>query len=395
MLQRFMSVVSGASLATGVQLVLLPWLAVGVLGAEAQQLGWVQASVLLPSLVFVLLGGVLADRYPSTRYLAVLYCLLFCGHVFLAYIAHTQQLNLTLLLLYGIFIGSVMAFIQPLRERLVASLKQHSLQRSVTLVNFFQYGFQAAGVLLAGQIDRLGLLPVIAVQLVALMFAAAMCNSLSSLSLPHRQLAAWTDGLRATWGNAITRSLIVLVAFNGFMHIGVFVVVLPLLVRDVYQLSADYYSWLQLSFVAGTLISTIVLLRREETDRPGRGLLFCLLYASLLLLAMAAGPTLSGIFMMVFIWGAITGVSSSLGRGLMQHQANEELRGRMVSIYQLALFGSAPLGALAAGYGVQLWGVHQVLYNSAYFSLGLFLLSWCFPALWQAGKSSDHPAKSN
>lgn len=79
----------------------------------------------------------------------------------------------------------------------------------------------------------------------------------------------------------------------------------------------------------------------------------------------------------------------------MQHQANEELRGRMVSIYQLALFGSAPLGALAAGYGVQLWGVHQVLYNSAYFSLGLFLLSWCFPALWQAGKSSDHPAKSN
>lgn len=387
-LQRYMSVVSGASLAMGVQVVLLPWLAVGILGAEAHQVGWVQAAVLMPSLLFIMLGGVMADRYPSTRYLAVLYGLLGCCHIALAILVEQKQLSLNNLLVYGVAIGTVSAFIQPLRERLVSSISKQSMQRSVTQINFFQYGFQAAGVLLAGQIDRIGLLPVIAVQLIGIGLAIFMCFSLAKLDIPHRRLAAWADGIKAVWRNPVARSLSLLVAFNGFMHIGVFVVVLPLLVRDVYQLSADYYSWLQLSFVAGTLASTIGLLRRPEVDRPGRAVLFCLLYAALLLLAISAGPRLSGIFMMVAIWGVLTGVSSSLGRGLMQAQASDELRGRMLSIYQLALFGSAPLGALAAGYGVQMFGLHLVLKISGLFSLALFLISWRFPSLWKAKVSS-------
>ncbi|MCV6626115.1 MAG: MFS transporter, partial [Cellvibrionaceae bacterium] len=381
--RRYLTVVSGASLAMGIQVVLLPWLALGQLDAVAAELGWVQASVLIPSLLLMLAGGVMADRYPSARYLAALYFLLALCHLALAVVLHRQQLTLLGLIGYGLCLGALNAFIQPLRERLLASVSNSSLQRSVTWVNFFQYGLQASGVALAGQLDRFGLMPVLALQVLALLLAAAMCLALGQLQTKRRDMAAWAYGVKAVWQNRVTRSLTLLVSFNGFMHIGVFVVVLPLLVRDVYGRSADFYAWLQLSFVAGTLSATVALLRRREVLRPGKGVLLCLFYAALLLFAISAGPKLEGLFLLVYIWGVLTGVSASLGRGLMQQQSPESLRGRMLSLYQLALFGSAPLGAIAAGYGAQHFGLAAVLQISGAFSLLLFCASFLFPALWR------------
>lgn len=383
LLKRYMAMVSGMSFSIGVQLVLLPWLAVGALGAGAEQLGWVQAAVLFPSLLLMLLGGVLADRFPNTSYLAGLFTALAATHIALIFIVQNSTLSLSSLILYGVVVGSLNAFIQPLRERLLTSVSQVSMQRSVTWVNFFQYAFQAMGVLMSGQIDRFGLAPIVLSQVAALSLAILMCAFLGRIKGQKRTLSPWHDGLRAVWANPICRSLTILVTFNGFMHIGVFIVVLPLLVRDVYGVSADFYSWLQLSFVAGTLSSTIVLLKRAEVMRPGRALLLCLFYAAFLMFAISAGPKLSGLFLLVYLWGVLTGISASLGRGLMQQQAAESMRGRVLSIYQLALFGSAPLGALFAGFAAERWGLEVVLEIAAASSVGLFILSYFYPKLWQ------------
>lgn len=386
-MRRYLAVVGSASFANGVQVVLLPWLALLSLEVSAQELGWVQASVLLPSLLLMLVGGVLADRYPSVHYLAGLYAALALAHFSLLGVLHADTLKLPGLIIYGMAIGAINAFIQPLRERLLANVSNASVQRSVSWASFFQYTLQASGVLLAGQLDRIGIGPVLALQVLALLFAAVMCLSLGQVKAKRFELAAWSYGLSYCWGNKITRSLTVLVAFNGFLHIGVFVVVLPLLVRDVYHRSADFYAWLQLSFVLGTIIATMGLIRRAEVRRPGRALYLCVFYAALIMLAISAGPLLRGLFILVFCWGLLTGVSASLGRSLMQSQAPQSLRGRLLSIYQLALFGSAPLGAISAGYGAEHFGLNIVLQISAAASLGLLLSAFFFKSLWAAESS--------
>lgn len=393
-MQRYLGVVGSASFANGIQVVLLPWLALLSLNSSAQELGWVQASVLLPSLLLMLAGGVLADRYPSVKYLAALYALLALAHFSLLGLLHADNLELPALIIYGMAIGAINAFIQPLRERLLANVSNSSVQRSVSWASFFQYSLQASGVLLAGQLDQVGIGWVLALQVLALLLAAILCLSLGEVQAKRFELAAWSYGLGYCWRNKITRSLTVLVAFNGFLHIGAFVVVLPLLVRDVYQRSADFYAWLQLTFVLGTILATMALIRRAEVKRPGRALYLCVFYAALIMLAISAGPLLRGLFILVFCWGLLTGVSASLGRSLMQSQAPQSLRGRLLSIYQLALFGSAPLGAIAAGYGAEHFGLPIVLQVSAGASVALFLSAWFFKSLWLAEQNSPAKAES-
>ena len=48
--------------AFGLQSVVFPWLAAVVLGLPPERLGLVQMALMAPSIVFTLLGGVIADR---------------------------------------------------------------------------------------------------------------------------------------------------------------------------------------------------------------------------------------------------------------------------------------------------------------------------------------------
>ncbi|SHE89554.1 Predicted arabinose efflux permease, MFS family [Microbulbifer donghaiensis] len=360
-LQKFLFGYSGTSLATGLQVVLLPWIAVAVVGLPALHLGWVQASVLLPNLVFLLFGGALADRRDSAA-VAALACLglALCHGGLLLYFSYRIP-NLLLLLLYGACLGICTAFLQPARDNLVQRsardrqglTTESRVQKTVTWMMLAQYGGQAIGMLLASRFDQWGPQLLLGIQIVVLLLAAAFMLTLRERGehiakedkSPHTLIL---DGLSQAWRRPALRELIALMAFNGFVHIGIFLVVLPLLAAD-YDRGASYYATLQLAFVAGTVAATVTMLRRGQGRRPGRGILMCLLYSAALLVAISYGPTPLGLVLLCACWGGVAAASAALGRAIVQLFAPAEYRSRIISIYQLALFGSAALGALAAG----------------------------------------------
>ncbi|KUJ84249.1 MFS transporter [Microbulbifer flavimaris] len=360
-LTRFLLGYSGTALATGLQVILLPWIAVAVADLPALHLGWVQASVLLPNLVFLLFGGVLADRRDSAL-VAGLACLglAACHGGLLLYFSY-QIPDLSVLLVYGISLGVCTAFLQPARDNLVhrsahrseARAGHSGVQYTVTWMMLAQYGGQAVGMLLASRFDQWGLEILLTIQVSVLLVAAVLLFSLRRRSREvrrQRQLpfALIREGVAQAWQRPALRELIGLVAFNGFVHIGVFLVVLPLLAED-YGRGASYYATLQLAFIAGTVAATVMMLRRGQGQEPGRGILMCLLYSAALLVAISFGPTPLGLLMLCALWGAVAAASAALGRAVVQILAPEEYRSRIISIYQLALFGSAAIGALAAG----------------------------------------------
>ncbi|WP_308366684.1 MULTISPECIES: MFS transporter [unclassified Microbulbifer] len=364
-LQKFLLGYSGTSLATGLQVILLPWIALAVVGLPALQLGWVQASVLLPNLVFLLFGGALADRRDSAA-VAALACvgLALCHAGLLLYFSQRLP-DLLVLLFYGVCLGVCTAFLQPARDNLVQRTardrKGHTtesrVQKTVTWMMLAQYGGQAVGMLLASRFDQWGPQLLLSVQVAVLAIAAVFLFSLREKTprVPSREKLPLTliiDGLSQAWRRPALRELIALMAFNGFVHIGVFLVVLPLLAAQYSGAGgrgASYYATLQLAFVAGTVAATVTLLRRGQGAQPGRGILMCLLYSAALLVAISFGPTPLGLMLLCACWGAVAAASAALGRGIVQLLAPDQYRSRIISIYQLALFGSAALGALAAG----------------------------------------------
>jgi MFS family permease len=51
----------------------------------------------------------------------------------------------------------------------------------------------------------------------------------------------------------------------------------------------------------------------------------------------------------------------TLGRGLVQHHAPAESRGRILSIFTLGLMGGGPLGAVAYGFLAKAIGPHMAV----------------------------------
>lgn len=385
---HYLTGVSLAALAMGCQIVLLPWLAVGELNLAAEQVGWVQSLSLFPSVVLLLIGGSFADRNYNRMWLPLFYLVLASSHVIMSTLLILGSLQLNWLLAYALLLGISSAFIQPLRERLLPRLlnDKGSLQQSIVIMSLCLYMAQAIGVAVAGQLDTVGTQWILLGQTVLLVLTAGVFffwvrPQTTSLDVAP-QTVGITDGLRVVWHNKVLRNLILLVGFNGFMNIGLFVVALPLLARDGYQQGAVYFASLQLCFVLGNIAATLGLLKRGKAQHPGRAVLFCLLYSGVLMLAVSAKPTLNGLFGLVFFWGVVSGVSASLGKGLLQQQAPEQYRGRIVSIYQLALFGAAPIGALVCGYVVSYFGPWQLFMSAGVISVLVFVVYGFSRTLW-------------
>ncbi len=391
--------ISATALALGIQIVLLPWLSVGVLQLPAMQVGWVQSAVMLPNFVVLLLGGVLADRGYRLMGILLICTLATFLHIGLAIAVQWQWLGLSLLLGYAVLLGTLNALHQPLRESLLPLLDEGRIQKNFSKLFLSQYIMQAIGVVVAGQYSSLGVASILWFQafsmFVALIFyvcltlnikkQASFYDKVNSTSPETSQTIRHSvlQSFRYVWQRPVLRSLVGLAGFNGVVQMGVFIVVMPLLIRDVYGLSGVHYAYTQLSFLLGAVAANIWLLKRGGSDKPGQGILFCLLYTSLLLLGLGAKPTVNGIYILSFFWGVVVGVSTSLARSLLQDQLDNAMRGRVTSIYQLALFGGAPLGALLGGYCVHWWSTLQLLTAAGVVSLITFVLFLLTKTLWQ------------
>lgn len=386
--RRFLIAHASSALSMGIQIVILAWLAVGILELPAAQVGWVQAANLLPGLAIILLAGALADRWHPSYLLVAASSLVALAHGLAAWALLNDSMGFIGLMIYAGVLGTGNAFVQPAREKLLVVVGDGLLQHTVSRASIFQFSAQGVGVLLATTTEFLGPSALIAFQAALSLLGIALYSSLSRRT-PAGNSREKTPvgqsigaGVTIAWSDKILRQLILLVGFNGLMHMGVFVMLLPWLARNVYGLSAIGYGAMQFVFLAGIITAHAVLLRRRKIEHPGQGVLFCLVYASGIMLAIAMGPTLNGLYILVACWGAVAGSSAGLSRVVLQTISNDAERGRIMSIYQLALFGMAPLGALAAGYGVSHWGHVWVLRIASMCSLILFGLFMLSKVLW-------------
>lgn len=364
--QYYLAGLGTSAIAMGLQVVIFPWLVVGVLNESADRVGLAQMAAMLPNLLLILLGGAVSDNRHLGTYLSrlyLLYCLPF-GVMLVA--ALNGYLNYQLLILFGLGYGVITAFVQPARESLLTQVCGENLQGAVARSTIVQFTAQSIGFLLMGLFDRVGL----ALLLIFQMLMFVVSGRLLRASQPPGQGlekgrqrggdGIWS-GLKEVWRHPRLLPLMLMVGATGFIGFGAYLVAMPLMARETYQAGPAFYAGLQLSFAIGVLLSNTLYIRLAGGFRwPGRVLLISLFCRGLIMVVIGLHVPVIALFPLVVVWGMFSGISISLGRVMTHSEAPESHRSRVVSIYQLALLGTAPLGAWVSGELIHLWGVLDV-----------------------------------
>ena len=388
--QYYLGGLGSSAVAMGLQVVIFPWLVVGVLHEPADRVGLAQMAVMLPNLLLILLGGALSDNRHLGSYLFRLYLLYLLPFGMMFIVVNQGLLSYELLIVFGASYGVITAFIQPARESLLSQVASEDLQRSVVRTTLVQFAAQSLGYLSAGLFDRIGLSVLLVFQMlmfiVAGLFLRASQPAGEGLSKGRqRQSQGIVAGLHAVWHHARLLPLMLLVGATGFLGFGVYLVAMPLMTREVYDQSAVFYAGLQLSFTAGVLLANVLYLRlRGGFRQPGRVLVISLFSRGLIMLLIATHLPVSLLFPAVLVWGMFSGISISLGRMMTHTEAPEAYRSRVVSIYQLAFFGTAPIGAWVTGQLISAQGVLETFGSLGattllVASLGVFTQLWRSP----------------
>lgn len=411
-LPAYLLVQSAWFVAFGLQMVLFPYLVTNRLGLGGLELGLANVALAGPSVVFLLLGGVIAERMAGKPLLVSLHILAGMPALALAAVIATGNLAYGFMILYGLAIGTVGAFMMPARDAMLNEVIERrgrigsgiTLQQGVAFATIAQFGAQIAGLVIGGYADKLtrmpawlggfGIGPVEAWRLVTVQGIVLVLGAAFALYLARgRQVVTGRSGLGATLGDisegfaAVRRSpelfAMTLLMFGvGVFVIGSFLVVLPIINRDLYGLGSDGIRDMFVTFWFGAFLSSVALSVFRDLRHPGRVLLTAQLLGSLAILVMVRDVAHEAFLGVVFAWGLAAGVSIAMSRSIVQNAAPKDQLARVLSIYQLGFMAGAPVGAALMGWLTDLFGPQRIAVVPAFGMVGVIGCIIAFSPIW-------------
>jgi MFS family permease len=347
----------------GIQMVLFSWLAAIVLHMDAFAVGIAQVALMAPSILFLPLGGLVADRGNARRLLLRYHFFYAAPPLVLALLVSAGQLSYPLLIAYGLAAGSIGAFAVPTRDALLPTVAGANLPRAVALATALQFLGQLIGIACASQADRLGAIPLLLAQAGLVVLGAIAVWRLPNPP-PHPPVehpSFWrsiADGIAEAARSEQIWPVLLLNFGIGVFYVGPFMAVLPLVVRDIYGGGAAELAYVNLAFWAGTIVAAFAFagLARHLTRR-GRLVVSAVSWGSIILFGMALQPPFLALNALCFVWGLGAGITMTQGRTVLQIVAPPTHRARVMALFQLGLGGGGPIGAFIAGALAALWGL--------------------------------------
>jgi MFS family permease len=353
--------------AFGIQAVMFAYLVTTVLHAPANQIGLAQASLTLMSTLLLLVGGAVADQIDTRRLLILAHAVAIVPALALAAIVYAGLLRYEWLLVYGLGMGLITAFVLPAREAMMGDVIGPSptgIQRAVTTTIGVTFLAQIAGMLVARFAAVTGAAPIILLQAAAQLFGALSALQLSPSTRHHvhaqpdggSQLRRIRAGMSEVANSYALFPITILTLAIGVLFIGAFLVILPVLLREEFGGDVQQFSTMQVSFWGGSILSSLTISRIGTITHRGRFVVGALCLGTLILVLMSIKASLIVLYALVFVWGIGAGITISMSRTIVQEHAPPAHRARVLSIYQLGFTGGMSVGALAIGFVVEALG---------------------------------------
>lgn len=388
--------------AGGMMSVVFPWIIVHELHESQARVGIAQAMASLPMMLLILVGGAAADGRDLRGYLARLQLGTAVIPITLALVIALHQLSFASATLCVFVIGIFAAFIMPARDSLLSYVSPHSLglARTSALAVAATFGGQLIGTGIAGTASTVGAVPLLCIQAALLALSAVLTARLKiqnpqvfQAAKPTKLLRLWPEmreGFKVVWQNERLRTITLYFVLAGPLFNGMFLVGLPLMVRDVYRGESAMLSGLLMAFLLGLTVASFAISRLKPTERPGRQMMLVTLFNIVVFGAAHFAPPFPAFVALIFLWGLIGGVSMATSRGLIQAAAPHAYRARVLSILQFANVAGGPPGALIYGFASQSVGILNTLLIVPVAILALWTSFRLFTRLWDFGREHDH-----
>jgi MFS family permease len=322
---------------------------------SAAYLGYVGFAAGVPTWLFTLYGGVIADRMPRRTLLVITQTAMMALAFLLAALTFTGLVRPWHIVLLALLLGVANAFDAPTRQAFVVEMvDRQNLTNAIALNATMFNAATAVGPAVAG-VTYAVLGPAWCFTINGLSFfaviAALLRMRLQSTTLARRTLSMIAE-LRAglAYVAADTNILWLMGGLGAFSLIGLgMTALMPAWAVEILHGDAATNGWLLSARGIGSLIAGLLVASMGRFRGKGRWVTIGGFVTALLLFVFAVTDRLPlALLALAGVgWGFMIVVS--LTNALIQIQVPDELRGRVMGIYTLVFFGLMPVGSLLAG----------------------------------------------
>ncbi len=334
--------------------VAMGWLVYRLTGSRLL-LGVVAFAGQIPSFVLSPVAGVLLDRWNLRRVLLITQTLAALQAATLATITLAGVVEVWHVLALAAALGIVNAFDMPARHAFVVHMVEcrddlpNAIGLNSSLFNSARLIGPAIGGWLVAATNEGVCFLLNSVSFAAVIAALAAMRVTPTVNPePRHILHELSEGLRYVWNNRQIRYVLLMIAVVSVAGVS-YSVLLPALARDILHGGPQTLGWLMTATGVGAVAGGLLLAARRSTVTLRRwfGLAIAGLGVGLAGLAMARDLWLA-LVILPGVGFAATGVIAA-GNTLLQTEADDEKRGRVMAFFSMAFQGMMPLGSLLAG----------------------------------------------
>ncbi|PEY31540.1 MFS transporter [Bacillus cereus] len=337
------------------------WYIAKTLNLEAS-LGVVFVALSVPRLIFMIVGGAVADKFPKKNimfYSNIIRALLVATILIWFIVGHVTLYTFAL---FALFFGLADAFFWSADGSILPELvEKHRLTQANSLTQMTNQASVILGPVLGGILIKFSNYETIfTITILLLIVAAILVQKIqSTVQVEHDtdkgMFTSIKEGILYVKGSPFLSTFLICSAFLNLFLIGPMQVGFPLFVKNVLHGDSLQFSYLEAAVGAGMGIGAIIVGLKNITRRRG---LFCIIMM-----------LLSGIFFLSInfstaLWqallaGAFYGITIAMAivplMAMIQSTVKEEMMGRVMSLLMLSSMGFIPLSyaftslALAAG----------------------------------------------
>jgi len=333
-------------------------------------LGFVSFAGQLPTFLFSPIAGVLVDRWSRHRVLVVTQILAMIQSALLAIFTLTGKITVVDVLVLVIFQGLINSFDMPARQAFAVEMLEsredlpNAIALNSSMANMARLvGPSFAGILIAAfgeggcyAIDSVSYIAVIA--------------SLLMMRLPKRpvirasekkMISELKEGVRYAVRFKPVFSVLLILALISMMGMP-YMVLLPIVVTERLHGGAMLLGYLTAASGLGALTGVLYLASRKSVIGLGRVIWISSATFGIGLMAFAFSRWSALSMFFIFIAGMGMMVQLASGNTILQTIVEENKRGRVMSLYTMAVAGMVPFGSLLSGFSAKYLGASTTIF---------------------------------
>ena len=365
------------------------WLVYRLTGSELL-LGIAGFAGQIPTLIITPFAGVLVDRHDRRRILLVTQAASLVQSAVLAVLTFTNVITVRQIIWLQVLQGVINSFDTPARQAFVSEMVEdrkdlpNAIALNSSMVNGTRIiGPSIGGLLIAGfgeawcfAIDAISYIAVIG-SIVAMRVPARARHEAAEMHLLDELHHGWKYVLHSV----PIRSALLLVAIMCTAGTP-YTVLMPAIAKEVLHGGPNTLGLLMTATGVGALAGALYLAQRESVVGLGRIIMWASAVFGIGLVIFSQLTTLWTAFAVLAIAGCGFMIHLAATNTILQTIVEERLRGRVMSFYTMAFFGTVPIGSLIGGVMADRYGApNTVLASGIVCLVGSAWFAYKLPAI--------------